>query len=151
MQSRMLCGLASVTLADAGCERDLALCWKLTATLWRCLVLQTTLLYQRLRKSTRQTVKSMSLPPRNGRGNMPCDNKQAWPAELEGGGDSVILVVDPCLPVSHLLFDGNTFTHVPLLPPPSARHRYWATSAQGGVTRRGVVLTYLLSLVIGSQ
>jgi len=28
---------------------------------------------------------------------------------------------------------------------------YWATSAQGGVTRRGVVLTYLLSLVIGSQ
>jgi len=26
-----------------------------------------------------------------------------------------------------------------------------ATSAQGGVTRRGVVLTYLLSLVIGSQ
>ena len=28
---------------------------------------------------------------------------------------------------------------------------YWATSAQGGVTRQGVVLTYLLSLVIGSQ
>jgi hypothetical protein len=28
---------------------------------------------------------------------------------------------------------------------------YWATSAQGGVTRRGVVLTYRLSLVIGSQ
>ena len=28
---------------------------------------------------------------------------------------------------------------------------YWVTSAQGGVTRRGVVLTYLLSLVIGSQ
>ena len=28
---------------------------------------------------------------------------------------------------------------------------YWAMSAQGGVTRRGVVLTYLLSLVIGSQ
>ena len=27
---------------------------------------------------------------------------------------------------------------------------YWATSAQGGDTRRGVVLTYLLSLVIGS-
>ena len=28
---------------------------------------------------------------------------------------------------------------------------YWATSAQGGVTRQGVVLTYLLSFVIGSQ
>jgi len=28
---------------------------------------------------------------------------------------------------------------------------YWATSVQGGVTRRGVVLTYRLSLVIGSQ
>ena len=28
---------------------------------------------------------------------------------------------------------------------------YWATSAQGGVIRRGVVLTYLLSLVIGSH
>ena len=28
---------------------------------------------------------------------------------------------------------------------------YWATSTQGGVTQRGVVLTYLLSLVIGSQ
>jgi len=28
---------------------------------------------------------------------------------------------------------------------------YWATSAQGGVTRQGVVLTYLLSLVIGRR
>jgi len=28
---------------------------------------------------------------------------------------------------------------------------YWATSAQGGVTRQGVVLTYLLSLIIGSE
>ena len=28
---------------------------------------------------------------------------------------------------------------------------YWATSAQSGITRQGVVLTYLLSLVIGSQ
>ena len=28
---------------------------------------------------------------------------------------------------------------------------YWATSAQGGATRRGVVLTYRLSLVIDSQ
>ena len=28
---------------------------------------------------------------------------------------------------------------------------YWATSAQGGVTGQGVLLTYLLSLVIGSQ
>ena len=28
---------------------------------------------------------------------------------------------------------------------------YGAPSAQGGVTRQGVVLTYLLSLVIGSQ
>ena len=28
---------------------------------------------------------------------------------------------------------------------------YWATSSQGGVTRQGVVLTYLLSIVIGSQ
>jgi len=28
---------------------------------------------------------------------------------------------------------------------------YWAPSAQGGVTRQGVVLTYLLSFVIVSQ
>ena len=28
---------------------------------------------------------------------------------------------------------------------------YWAASARGGVTRQGVVLTYLLSFVIGSQ
>jgi len=35
--------------------------------------------------------------------------------------------------------------------PPSPATAYWATSAQGGVTRRGVVLTYRLSLVIGSQ
>ena len=28
---------------------------------------------------------------------------------------------------------------------------YWAASAQGGVTRQGVVLTYLLSFVVGSQ
>ena len=28
---------------------------------------------------------------------------------------------------------------------------YWAPSAQGGVTRQGVVLTYLLSFVIDSQ
>jgi len=38
-----------------------------------------------------------------------------------------------------------------LSPPPSLFLAYWATSAQGGVTRRGVVLTYLLSIVIGSQ
>ena len=28
---------------------------------------------------------------------------------------------------------------------------YWATSAQGGVTRQGVVLTYLLSFLVDSQ
>jgi len=35
--------------------------------------------------------------------------------------------------------------------PLSLATAYWATSAHGGVTRQGVVLTYLLSLGIGGQ
>jgi len=49
-------------------------------------------------------------------------------------------VVHKCVTKHTEVFESDG-SHVP----------YWATSAQGGVTRQGVVLTYLLSFATDSQ
>ena len=96
----------------------------------------------------------------------PCSAPQG---QAESGGMVLVAYAGPvrpaaalrdsvlCLPTDiHSLFVNKPSSSFPPPPPTESggivlATAYWATSAQGGVTRRGVVLTYLLSLVIGSQ